>query len=367
MEFLRDEDNNKLNSTVPHPLQSWEWGEFREGQGQKAVRIGYGDNKAVQILFRPVPKLPFTYGYVPKCEMPDAKMVAAVRDVAKRENAVFVKFEPEVEVGRWKNVKGKLQERKEVGEFNADSMKKLGLKEARRTVFDEFTFVLDLEQDDDAIMANMHSKTRYNIRLARKKGVTVEEMSNPEGVELFLKLNEATTKRQRFYLHNDQYFRDMWSVLGEAGIMRLLVGRRGGRSGGGDRAGGDSNDRSNGQPLCVWILFHWNDVLYYPYGASSDEHRNLMASNLVAWEAVQLGKRLDCKTLDFWGSLGPEPDTGHPWFGFHRFKQGYGGDLVELIGSWDLVLNPLMYRVLLLADGLRWGVMRVVKRLRGVV
>lgn len=344
-------DNEKLNDLAPHPLQSSYWGEFRGLQGQRAVQVSAGD-QIVSVLFRPVPKLPFTYGYVPKCGELNAEIVAAVKEAACREKAVFVKFEPEVEIARWKNAKGKLGDREEI-EGVAD-MAKLGLKKASRTVFDEYSFILNLEPDDEELLANMHHKTRYNIRVARKKGVKVEEMSSKDGVEVFLKLNAATTKRQRFHLHNDDYFRDMWDVLGEAGVMRVLVGR----GCGSDDGGVVSNSGENVEPLCAWILFEWKDCLYYPYGASSDKYRNLMTSNLVAWEAIQLGKRLGCKSLDLWGSLGTDPDFSHPWAGFHRFKLGYGGDLVELVGSWDLVLNPVMYWVLHVGDKVRWWLLR---------
>src|SRR4029079_4006527 len=83
------------------------------------------------------------------------------------------------------------------------------------------------------------------------------------------------------------------------------------------------------QVLAAWILFVYDDVLYYPYGSSSNEHREVMASNLMMWEAIKFGKKLDLKKFDMWGALGPEPDEHDPWFGFHKFKQGYGSKLVE--------------------------------------
>jgi len=66
-----------------------------------------------------------------------------------------------------------------------------------------------------------------------------------------------------------------------------------------------------------------------------------------------------CKRFDFWGSLGPEPDKTDQWYGFHRFKEGYGGELVEFVGTWDLVVNPLLYSVYKIVDSLRWYILRL--------
>ena len=113
--------------------------------------------------------------------------------------------------------------------------------------------------------------------------------------------------------------------------------------------------------LVAWILFTFKDTLYYPYGASSSEHREVMASNLLMWEAIKFGKRLGLKNFDMWGSLGPNPNPKDPWFGFHRFKEGYGPRLVEFVGSYDLVINPTNYQLLKALDKTRWAYLRLRK------
>jgi lipid II:glycine glycyltransferase (peptidoglycan interpeptide bridge formation enzyme) len=116
--------------------------------------------------------------------------------------------------------------------------------------------------------------------------------------------------------------------------------------------------------LVVWIVFVFNGVLYYPYGASRSIHRELMASNLMMWEVIKFGKQQSCKLFDMWGSLGPNPDPKDPWYGFHRFKKGYGGDLVEFVGTFDLVQDYPIYKVYNLANNLRWKVLRLKKKLK---
>ena len=187
----------------------------------------------------------------------------------------------------------------------------------------------------------MKPKTRYNIRLAEKKGVVIEEDNSDEAFEEFQKLTQETTSRQHFFAHGRKYRKLMWETMRSAGMAHLLIARL------------------PQQPvLSTWVLFFFNGTGYYPYGASSSQNRELMASNLLAWEALKLAKKSGCKMFDFWGSLGPEPDTKDPWYGFHKFKEGYGGNLTEFVGTWDLVLNPIIYTIYSMGDKLRWLLLR---------
>jgi lipid II:glycine glycyltransferase (peptidoglycan interpeptide bridge formation enzyme) len=137
----------------------------------------------------------------------------------------------------------------------------------------------------------------------------------------------------------------MWQTMRAAGIARLLKATY------------------QGEILTSWILFHYKDRLYYPYGASSRSHREVMASNLVMWQAMMLGKALGCASFDLWGALGPNPDPKDPWYGFHNFKMGYGGELAEFVGSYDLVINPILYRLYTIVDTWRWRYLKLRSKL----
>jgi len=115
----------------------------------------------------------------------------------------------------------------------------------------------------------------------------------------------------------------------------------------------------NGKVLVTWVLFILGDTLYYPYGASSSEHREVMASNLMMWEAIKFGKKLGLKKFDMWGSMGPNADIKDPWYGFHRFKEGYGPKLTEFVGSYDFVINKKMYFAYKLLNRIRWVILRL--------
>jgi lipid II:glycine glycyltransferase (peptidoglycan interpeptide bridge formation enzyme) len=344
----KDKDNYFL--AVDHPLQSWQWGEFRQHLGKKVERVGIFDGSRLmagwQLFFHQIPNTSYTVGYFPKGPPPTREMIDSLKDLARENKAIFIKLEPNEIRYRWQNNKGELDQ-KRISQKTADCQN-LGLVPAVKQLFDQHTFHLDLEKSEADILANMHPKTRYNIRLATKKGVSVETDNSNQGLAIFLSLLfTETVKRQGFYMHNQDYFKKMWSVLEPSEIAHLLLAKH------------------KDEALSAWMLFAFKDWLYYPYGASSSKMRNVMASNLICWETIKLGKKMGLKKFDMWGGLPPDADLSHPWYGFHKFKLGYGGDLVEYSGSWDLVLNEPLYKLYNFADKARWGFLKLKTKLGG--
>ena len=331
----RMEERGVFNSLAKHPLQSWEWGDFRETTGVSVERAvgfeGAEAKKQLQITFHPIPKLPYTVGYFPKGEIPNEMMSKTLLEMGKRNKALMIKIEPDVY--------------RPIGSDNdLSEIRKTLLNtgyEKGRSLFTPYSFMLDLTKTEDQLLKNMKSKTRYNLRLAEKKGVTVEEDTSIDGFEEYLELLKLTTKRQSFYAHTEKYQRNMWKFMNKAGIARVLKAKYEGRT------------------LAAWVMFVFNDTLYYPYGASSRENREVMASNLLMWEAIKFGKKLNLKTLDMWGSLGPNASPKDSWFGFHKFKEGYGATLMEFVGTYDLVIEPQLYKLYRIADRWRWRYLRL--------
>ena len=333
---LREEEKNLFNSVVHHPLQSWGWGNFRKKTGVNVERVGFFDNgkldHAEQVFFHKIPMMgSMTAGYFPKGDMPDDEQLNAIRQIAKQHQAIFVKIEPNV--GHKVDTLSALPQ---VAKFLQDNGAVPG-----RPLFTKYTFQLDLRPTEDELFAKLNSKTRYNINLAFKKGVQIFENTTKEGMEEYIKILEETTKRQGFYAHSPSYFRTMWEELGNSGMLHIFQAVY------------------EEKILVSWVMFIFDGVLYYPYGASRSEHRDVMASNLMMWEMIKFGKQMQCKMFDMWGSLGPEPNEKDPWFGFHRFKKGYGGDLVEFLGTYDLVINPPVYSIYKLVENVRWKVLRL--------
>lgn len=338
-----DSEKAQYNRLAGHVIQSWEWGEFRKSAGLDLVRLGHFDDgrmvRAYQLTFHQVPLLKQTVGYLPKGPMPDAAMVKALVDFSKTKGAAFIKIEPNVVVN-WDAAKADVTTQQKA----LEQMKMLGLYPSNKSLFTKYNFIVSLEKPKEQLMASFHPKTRYNIGIAQKKGVEVYTSQNEADFELYLKLYFDTTKRQGYFGHTPSYHKKVWQILKAADMARLLVAKY------------------QGKPLVAWMLFNFGDTLYYPYGGSSKEHRDVMASNLVCFEAIALGKKMGLKYFDMWGALAPNARESDPWYGFHRFKAGYGPMHVEYIGTYDLILKNALYNTLNFADRVRWSLLRATRR-----
>ena len=344
IKVVKEDQKLEFNQLALHPLQSWEWGEFRKTQGHKIVRIGEeekGKLKAVfQITFHPIPltsliSLPavalakvgpttLTIGYLPKSPLPAKEILEKLKEIGRENKAIFIKIEPNVE-----KILSLIT-------YHLSPELKKG-----KPLFTKYTSVIDLTRSEEELLKSFKPKTRYNIHLAQKYDIIVKEDNSKEAFEKYLDLLFETTARQGFYAHNKEFHRKQWQILQPAGISHLLTATY------------------HGQILSAFLLFVFNNVLYYPYGASTREHKELMAPTLLMWEAIKFGKTHNCKSFDLWGDLEPNPPPNHPYFGFHRFKEGFSPKLVEFVGTYDLVINPKLYKIYQIADFLRWKFLRL--------
>jgi lipid II:glycine glycyltransferase (peptidoglycan interpeptide bridge formation enzyme) len=308
-----------------HPLQSEEWGLFREKTGVKVIR---GDS--FRLTIHKIPHTSWTIGYLPKGDVPTKKMIQSLKEIGKKENCIFIQLEPKIENDQ------------------KTDFRKIGLIRSAHPLFTHFNFELDLTKNEEELLKNMNQKTRYNIRVAQKNEVKIYEDNSDKAFKEYLRLMDETTSRQNFYAHTHHYHQLMWETLKE-------------------NAKDFSKDKLTAhlflaeyqkEVLAAWILFVYKDTIYYPYGSSSTEHKEVMASNLMMWEAIKYGKKLGLEKFDMWGSLGPDADENDEWYGFHRFKKGYGPRLVEYVGSYDLVIKPFLYKFYVLADKIRWVILR---------
>lgn len=333
-------ESQAFNSVITHPLQLWEWGEFKKSSDVFVERVAYFEKgeiqQGLQVFFHKIPYTSFLMGYYPKGYMPDEEQLSALRELAKKYNAIAIKMEPNIA-----QPVGSPSGHKSIAEFLIQNDCVIG-----RSLFTKYTFMVDLTLSEERLMENMKSKTRYNVQLAEKKGVQIVENTSDDGMKTYLDILDETTKRQGFYAHTPEYFENMWKELGHTGLMRIFEARY------------------DNQVLVSWILFISGDTLYYPYGSSRAVHRDVMASNLMMWEVIKFGKSLGLKKFDMWGALGPDPDKNHAWYGFHRFKEGYGGELYEFLGTYDLVFNKPVYKIYTILDEFRWKILRLKARLR---
>jgi len=333
---ITEKDQSKYDKAALHPLQSWAWGEFRKKTGVGLSRLAFGEKNiddVFQITWHRIPHTKFCIGYCPKSVVPSIGEAEEIKKEAVRRNAIFVKFEP--------NEKSSSETAKKISDLEHGFNFVAG-----KPLFTKYTFQLDISKSEEELLSKMHQKTRYNLRLAEKKGVEIVEDSSEQGFEEYWKLMEITTRRQGFFAHGKGYHHKMWQTMTESGMGHLFKAVY------------------EGKTLSAWMVFILNETIYYPYGASSNENRDVMASNLMMWEVIRYGKKQGCRLFDMWGSLGPEPDVRDPWYGFHKFKQGYGAELVEFLGSFDLVVSPVLYKIYGAAEKVRWVALKLLAGLR---
>lgn len=309
-----------------HIVQSAEWGAVKSACGTPAIQVG-----DIQYTKHKLPFTDFYYGYCPKVD-PFAIDFDALKKSLEENNCINVNFDvPNV-------IMDTPEAQKALEIF---SLK--GCTKSPRDQFAKSNILLDISHSNDLLLSSMHSKQRYNLKYAQKNGVTVTQASTQEDFDLFYQLLDSTADRQKYYVKSKSYYQKIWDMLHPLGICHIL------------------NATYKGDILASWMLFSYQNVLYYPFGGSSEKHKNLFASTLVGWEAILLGKSLGCTMFDMWGAADDINNTADPWWGFTNFKLKFGGKYVKYVDSYDLVINVPVYKAFLVANDLRWKVLKAIK------
>jgi lipid II:glycine glycyltransferase (peptidoglycan interpeptide bridge formation enzyme) len=342
-----DEEHERYNafassSTYADILQSWEWGEVKRRSGWTPRRLLVEDDErrvvgsALVLGRRPVPGAPRLL-YAPRGPIVEdfrtEALDALVGEIRARAGDAFVlKCDPPIEDGS----------------PDAAAMIEAGFAIERSAGFGgvqpKAVMVLDLAPDVEKVFAGFRSKWRYNVRLAERKGVEVARAKR-EDLPAFYELLVETARRDRFFVRGRQYFEDLFEILEPAGMMAMFLAR------------------FEGTPIAGAICMGFGSRLTYVYGASSNEHRNVMPNHLMQWTMIRWAKEKGYGIYDFRG-VSPLRD-GKPveehLAGLNRFKDGFGARYVEYAGTFDLPLRPFVYR------GWVWGspiAMSALKRLR---
>jgi lipid II:glycine glycyltransferase (peptidoglycan interpeptide bridge formation enzyme) len=311
-----------------HVLQSWAWGELKAQFGWRALRLREG-SAAAQVLFRSLPLGLGTIAYVPRGPVVDFRDGAALEALldkihppARAGQAICLKIEPNLEEDpSWVQPLGAL-----------------GFRPSPHTIQPRRTIVVDLDAEPEALLARMKQKTRYNIRLAGRKGVTIRAGGEAD-LPAFYRLMEVTAERDRFGVHSRAYYEAVHRLFVPPGWGCLLLAEY------------------QGQLLAGLVVLAYGDTAVYLYGASSDEHRNRMPTYLLQWEAMCWAKAQGCRFYDLWGVPDEDEEELEASFagrneglwGVYRFKRGFGGRLVRTVGAWDFVYKPVRYWLYALA------------------
>ncbi len=308
-----------------HLAQSHLWGKFKEDYGTPVVYAG-------NVMYTKH-KIPFTgsfYAYCPRVNPSDVNFEELKKSMEEN-NCIALHFDvpnvakdsPEAET--------------------ALAILEKYCEKSPRAEFAKGNFIIDLTKSEEELLAGMHNKQRYNMGLAQRKGVTVKEGSADEDFDVFFEIYKQTGMRQKFYYRPKAYLHEVFKSFRSDGLAYILTAYY------------------EGKPLASWMLLKYEDVLYYPYGGSTEEFKNVFASTLVGWEAIKLGKRLNCTLFDMWGATEDMSDTTDTYYGFSLFKQKFGAKHIQYIDSYDFIINPSLYKMFNMANGVRWKILNVLR------
>jgi peptidoglycan pentaglycine glycine transferase (the first glycine) len=315
-------------------LQSWEWGEFKEKLGWKVFRIAVERQGQIvagaQMLIKPLPLGLASIAYIPRGpllhwedEAVAQALLSAVHASARRHRAISLKIEPAVR-------------------YSPAIEQKLESYGFRRSDFNnqpQCSMLIDLTPDTDTILANMHKRTRYNIRYSARRGVVVREGSAAD-LDTWYRMLEFTAKRAGneagFSIRSREYYHQEWNALAPHGYLKFFLAMYG------------------DEVLAARMPVAFGHKAATFHSGSFDAHRNLKPNELLMWESLKWAKAQGCTVYDVWGipdeigehlHLGqplPEEQKGGLW-GVYHFKSGFGGDVVYYVGAYDCVYSSPWY------------------------
>lgn len=358
---------NSIISKLPNPhfLQTHEWGQVKAKYGWEPIYLLW-DNEgkmkeerdpihlssflfppsaAALILRRRILQNSFAARlsilYSPKGPLLDwtneslrNRALDDLQSFAKKQGAIFLKCDPDVVLGT-----GVPHGVDDVVDKNGSAitseLKRRGWGYSSDQIQFKNTVVIDLNPTEDELLARMKQKTRYNIRLAEKKGVSLR-IGKLGDLPMLYKMYAETSVRDGFVIRGEEYYQTVWKTFMQANVETLK------------RSNVPACEpliaEVNSEPVAAIFVFYFAGRAYYVYGMSRDVHREKMPTYLLQWEAMKRAKARGCATYDLWGAPDVFDESDSMW-GVYRFKEGLGGKVVRTLGAWDYAPNQFWYRM----------------------
>jgi lipid II:glycine glycyltransferase (peptidoglycan interpeptide bridge formation enzyme) len=335
---------------LPHLLQTWEWSQVKAKYGWQPMPFVWQSGSsgqpsaAAMVLKRTISLGGFAAKlsvlYIPKgpnLDWNDAALRQRVLDdlqvFAKRQGAIFVKIDPDVALGT-----GVLEAEEAVefsgGQETRSELTQRGWLFSQDQIQFRNTVLIDLTPSENEMLARMKQKTRYNVRLAQKKGVTMRAGTAAD-FPLLYRMYAETSVRDGFLIRGEDYYQTVWRTFGQSSIVNRQ----------------SSMPFSEpliaevaGQPVAAISMFYFAGQAIYLFGMSRDEHHEKMPNYLLQWEAMRRAKTLGCQIYNLWGAPDEFDESDELW-GVFRFKEGLGGYVLRTIGAWDFPARPVMYKL----------------------
>jgi len=336
-------DNKSWNEIVrmfpqPHFLQTWEWGEIKQKYGwEKDFKVWHdGDGNVIAAAMILMRSARFLKGlvnlrilYIPRGPL-FVNMEASTRKVvlddlqeyARTKKAVFIKMDPEIII--YEGMPGEADEgTNQAGiAFQEDLKKRKWFFSSDQIQFRN-TVVINLEPPEEDLLAAMKQKTRYNIRLAERRGVSIRQ-AHPADFSLLYDMYLETSLRDGFIIREREYYLDVWELFTSHAMAQAFIAE------------------AEGEAVAGLFLFFVGKQAWYFYGMSTDRYKEKMPNYLLQWEAMRFAKNRGVISYDLWGA----PDAFEPsdrLWGVFRFKQGLGGTVQRTIGAWDYSPRKFLY------------------------
>ncbi|MBI5351362.1 MAG: peptidoglycan bridge formation glycyltransferase FemA/FemB family protein [Chloroflexi bacterium] len=353
---------NSLISNLPNPhfLQTYEWGQVKAKYGWIPYYAVWTDDgkfhisqttdnwslttdhcvAATLILKKQILNRGFAARlsilYAPKGPLLDwnneslrTRVLNDLQSYAKKQGAIFLKLDPDVVLGRGvPDSEGDVTENS--GQAIRSDLMRRGWGYSSDQIQFQNTVLIDLSANEEEMLARMKPKTRYNVRLAEKKGVTVRTGTDAD-LPMLYKMYAETSVRDSFVIRDENYYLTVWklfmqsTVHGQPSAVPLIA-------------------EVDNEPVAAIFLFMFAGRAYYVYGMSRNLHREKMPTYLLQWEAMKRAKSSGCNAYDLWGA--PEVfDESDSMWGVYRFKEGLGGEVIRTLGAYDFAPNKLWYKM----------------------
>jgi len=371
---------NSLIAKLPHPhfLQTYEWGQVKAKYGWIPLYMVWDASgkwkvesnpdrfstlnapiAAALILKRQILRnifaAPLSILYVPKGPLlswtDDSLRNRVLNDLqsfARKQGAIFLKMDPDVVLGI-----GVPQSQDEMTAHNGQrilsDLEQRGWRYSSDQIQFKNTVLIDLSLSEEELLRRMKQKTRYNIRLAEKKGVTLR-IGTSHDFDMLYKMYAETSVRDGFVIREEGYYKAVWQTFW-TGDLSPISNLQSPMTNYREASPWDQSPSTEpliaevqGEPVAAIFVFYFTGRAYYVYGMSRDTHREKMPAYLLQWEAIKRAKAKGCAVYDLWGAPDVFDESDSMW-GVYRFKEGLGGNVVRTLGAWDFAPHILWYKL----------------------
>ena len=337
-------DQNQWNQIVEqlpgrHILNTWEWGQIKQAYGWTPIHKVWEDSggkvEAAALLLKKTIRFPLLHYqasmiYIPRGPLLDwhnlelrKRVIQDLQQLTRENKSIFLKMDPDLPIGKGIPGQEKSVDDSSIIELT-EYLNTMGWLFSTDQVQFRNTIWLDLTQPEDDLLMNMKQKTRYNIRLAERKGIKIRE-GTLEDLDLLYDLYRKTAIRDNFIIRTKDYYHLAWKTLFESNKAIFLLAEY------------------NEQTVGGIILFIFGKIAWYFYGMSTEDYREMMPNHLLQWQAIRSAKAAGCIRYDFWGAPNNFTEKDSMW-GVYKFKDGFSGEIVRTIGAWDYPANQQMYK-----------------------